>query len=345
MSEDHLEMSGKCQERDFQDLPQPSSSQSLSNIDSSTNQNESTLFHPFGRPENFEEDHYWSLLSNSVFLFAGISYVCLSIWDVFFYPTTTQDDSINPLNGAQKYAYSTIIGCGVVGYFVDSIIDVIWAKRIRQRVKAKKRMMRQGNEGDNVKQNKKRRFRIKKLRRKIMVQMDKIRKHAAHRRDYYAACFFGAASSAALLDWLYDLINRKSRPPFNILSVHFYLLSAIFALTGTRARPILFTFSLYDPDFLEDMGDIFFLVGSLVDTTLCDFHFDDRTVKWELLSAFLWALDASLYLRSDAVIGMELRKEKYFQQLYNEVIDKEIYSKVGEMDDDSYYEMSELESN
>ncbi len=92
------------------------------------------------------------------------------------------------------------------------------------------------------------------------------------------------------------------------------------------------------------LRDIFFLVGSLVDTTLCDFHFDDRTVNWELLSAFLWALDASFYLRSDAVVGMELRKEKYFYKLYNEVIDNEIHSDVNEIDDESsYYEMSDLE--
>ena len=54
---------------------------------------------------------------------------------------------------------------------------------------------------------------------------------------------------------------------------------------------------------------------------LCDFHFDDATVHWELLSAFLWALDASLYLRSDAVVWMELSKEKRIQQLYDEAIE------------------------
>jgi hypothetical protein len=233
----------------------PSPTLTTPSNESSSNQSDSSLLRPFFRPEHFEEDHSWSVLSNCVFLFAGLSYLCLATWDVFFYPTT-QDDSVNPLTGSQIYAYSAIIGCGVVGYFVDSIIDVIWAKRIRERVKSKKRMRQQANDGSakGMKQKKKRRFRPQKLKRKLLAQMDKVRKHAAHRRDYYAACFFGAASSSALMDWIYDLINRESRPPFNFLSVHFYLLSAIFALTGTRARPISFTFSLYDPDFLEDMG-------------------------------------------------------------------------------------------
>jgi len=224
--------------------------------DFSSHPSDSSLIHPFGRPEHFEEDHSWSVLSNSVFLFAGISYLCLSVWDVFFYPTSLQDDSVNPLTGAQNIAYSIIIACGVIGYFVDSVIDVIWAKRIRERRKAKKRIQKNDTNQfqSDAKRKKKRRFRPSKLKRKFLQQLDKVRKHAAHRRDYYAACFFGAASTSALLDWVYDCLKRESRPPFNFLSVHFYLLSAIFALTGTRSRPISFTFSIYDPDFLEDMG-------------------------------------------------------------------------------------------
>jgi len=68
-------------------------------------------------------------------------------------------------------------------------------------------------------------------------------------------------------------------------------------------------------------------------------------VKWELLSAFLWALDASLYLRSDAVVWLELKKEKWFQQLYNEAIEKGLQTSSMDTDDDSgYYEMSDVES-
>jgi hypothetical protein len=217
---------------------------------------DSSLFHPFGRPEHFEEDHSWSVLSNSVFLFAGVSYLCLSIWDVFFYPDSVEDDSVSPLDGKQQIAYSTIIACGVLGYFVDSIIDVIWAKRIRNRTKARKKRMKINDISlkDNDKPKKKRRFRPQKFKKKVLEQLNKVRKHAAHRRDYYAALFFGAASTSALLDWIYDCFKRESRPPLNFLSVHFYLLSAIFALTGTRSRPISFTLSIYDPDFLEDMG-------------------------------------------------------------------------------------------
>ena len=248
-------MEVKALESDFQDSrSSPCFTENTAAYDSHHSDSSSPIY-PFGRPEHFEEDHSWSVLSNSVFLFAGLSYLCIAVWDVFFYPTV-QDDSANPLIGAQKIAYSVVVACGVIGYFVDSVIDVIWARRIRERVKAKKRMQRIGNDAKatNVKQYKTRRFRPQKLKRKILEQLNRVRKHAAHRRDYYAACFFGAASISALLDWIYDCVNRESRPPFNFLSVHFYLLSAIFALAGTRSRPISCAFSIYDPDYLEDMG-------------------------------------------------------------------------------------------
>jgi hypothetical protein len=98
--------------------------------------------------------------------------------------------------------------------------------------------------------------------------------------------------------------------------------------------------------FFFIVRDIFFLIGSLVDTMLCDFHFDDEVVKWELVSAFLWALDASLYLRSDAVVRMELNKERWLNELYNEAIESGLHSGCIDTEDEcSYYEMSDLEAS
>ena len=58
------------------------------------------------------------------------------------------------------------------------------------------------------------------------------------------------------------------------------------------------------------MGDVFFMVGSVVDVILCDLHFDDGVCGWAVFSSLLWCLDACLYLWSDSVFKRELLNEK-----------------------------------
>ena len=309
---------------------------------------------PFSNPcEEFnKEDHIWSTLSNSFFLFAGLCYLVISIWDGYFY-IEAGDDAKSEMNNLDKALYDIFAACGVFGYLIDSVIDIAWAKRIRERKRINKIMnnyldghmndpctspedtikgglcgfvMPEDNDSEYIVTHtpKKRKIRVKKLKKKIWSQIKRVRKHAAHRRDLYAACWFGLASVCATFDLIYS--DGGTRLPFFFMSVHFYLASAIFALTGTRSRPISFHFSLYDPDFLEDMGDILFFVGSLVDTILCDFHFDDDVSIWPVISAFLWTLDASLYLRSDKVIQMQLEEELRISKLLREAVDQSILS-------------------
>ncbi len=124
-------------------------------------------------------------------------------------------------------------------------------------------------------------------------------------------------------------------------SIHIYLLSAIFALwknpcstgTGTGApsggaesNPVLVVTSRASPDIseswcrrnfirpfndvdsLESLGDIFFGVASVVDVILQDSTADDNILWWPIVSAWLWTLDALLYLRGDFV-SLYIRRE------------------------------------
>lgn len=125
--------------------------------------------------------------------------------------------------------------------------------------------------------------------------------------------------------------NRAAENPWPLrlmyASIHFYILSAVISVTGKRERPwfcagqypqLLYGYHvdlhqptgrplsslrqlLAEPESLEDLGDLFFLVGSFVDGILCDAHIYDDVSVWGLLSDVLWFLDACLYLRSDFI--------------------------------------------
>ena len=148
----------------------------------------------------------------------------------------------------------------------------------------------------------------------------RIRKHAAHRRTVLAALTFGIAAFLAVM----ALVDVKgSGDVCNKLSVHVYILSAVVACSGKRTRPWLVMTTAYtspryvphglayrflsNPEMLEDLGDLLFLIGSLVDGILSDEHFDDNNPGWSILSACLWFMDACLYLRSDVIMLAQQR--------------------------------------
>ena len=77
-------------------------------------------------------------------------------------------------------------------------------------------------------------------------------------------------------------------------------------------------------DRLEDMGDAFFGIGSIVGVMLCDLHFDDDLAHLPIVSAVLWLMDALFYLRSD------------FCTLYSQTANSyEEFDTAEMMDDDS----------
>ena len=241
--------------------------------------------------EELGENVAWSMLSDLFFLGGSLGYLFLAIWDAISPPAFAFSEII----------YHIVEATGPVVYMLNSAIDVYWANLVRTKDKMKRQLSNRQLVSPFTEENSK----PKRKKSKLL----KIRKHAAHRRGLLAALSFGGAAFFAMVDlliWYFGdyektMIAGSDRAIIDALSVHLYLLSAIFAVTGKRTRPRTFAFSLMDPDNLEDLGDFFFLVGSLVDVTLCDFHFDDNIPFWSIFSCVLWFLDACFYLRSDFV--------------------------------------------
>jgi len=275
-------------------------------------------FH-YGQVGHRAEDHSWSVISNSFFLAGGVSYLTLSIWDLH---------EPQPL-GVALVCYKSITAFGAFVYLFDSMIDISWARVVQ--VRQKKKRYREKVMLDAINSQDKDDPEEVPRKKKKRTFFRRVRKHAGHRRALLSALFFGIASFLAVLDWCVDSSYIPSLLPFFSMSTHAYLVSAIFAITGTRSRPWCFAFSLGDADTLEDMGDIFFMVGSVVDVLLCDFHFDDKGGGWAVMSSFLWCLDACLYLWSDAVFKEALRQEKseFYQKLEGDGDDYTVISEGG----------------
>lgn len=234
-----------------------------------------------------KKELWWGLISNLFFISGSIVYIILALWDY-----------ISFLFAYSTIAYHIFEWAGPTIYMTNSAIDVGWASFLQAK-NSNLRQLRDRQPASPLK---------KKGRRYVMMRnVNKIRKHAAHRRGLLAAVSFGLAAFLALVDLAYyyfgnyesTLIAGSDRGIVDALSVHMYLVSAILAVTGRRTRPRTWTFTIMHPDNLEDLGDLFFLIGSLVDVILCDYHFDDKTEFWSILSSFLWFFDACFYLRSD----------------------------------------------
>lgn len=108
--------------------------------------------------------------------------------------------------------------------------------------------------------------------------------------------------------WLYSVDSI-----LDTVSDHVYIVSAIFSMTGKRHRPWL---TQSDPnnslnndsDRLEDLGDLLFLMGSLVDATLSVFRLK-HLLLLSIFSSVLWMVDGCLYMRSDIVKACKLSNE------------------------------------
>jgi hypothetical protein len=154
----------------------------------------------------------------------------------------------------------------------------------------------------------------------------KIFKHAAHRRTVWAAVTFGVAASLAVVGallrnnllWVHhwsDVISSVDGI-LDACSDHMYIVSSLISLTGSRAASTQSTTSSLlvsptpwysDNERLENWGDILFLLGSLMDASLSDFHLKGVLIL-PILSSFLWLLDGCLYMRSDFVRARQLRQ-------------------------------------
>lgn len=140
--------------------------------------------------------------------------------------------------------------------------------------------------------------------------MSKLRRHFGHRRDLSSATAFGAAAifgTASAIGWASGNMNEDVVERLELISIHLYLLSAVFALVGRRQEDTpgesggLQDF-FENAQALENVGDSIFGIASIVDVVLADFTFDDDNAVWPVISAVLWMLDAMLYLRGDFVV-------------------------------------------
>jgi hypothetical protein len=262
----------------------------------------------FNYIDKYQADLSFSFMSDSFFIVGGLGYVVMSIWDCL------EGDS-------SHWVYRTVeLGAPLV-YLFNSIVDVIWAIGIQQRFKAKRRMedtwrdWRILLDDDHSIESQEPPTTTttsegKSSPNKKSQWMSQFRKHAAHKRTLLAAFTFGLAAVFAVASVVatYYVPTHPSAASFwgtafDGMSVYTYLLSAIISVSGKRTRPWLGRPSLRNPETLEDMGDLLFLIGSLVDVVLCILSREDEKPGWPLFSSILWFLDACLYLRADFIMA------------------------------------------
>jgi hypothetical protein len=271
--------------------------------------------------ENYMLDLHWSIISNSFFIIGGICYVILTAWDCLM--KWDRDEATNPSN---NLLYISLDVFAPTVYLINSIVDICWAEynRLQQR---KKRSLTKVWES----------FRIQ-LHGTTSIHDDaepanhqckchwwsRIRKHAAHRRTLAAAFTFGIAAylgviAAVLRNWYMPTITDAADLDrwvryldcIDQWTDHINVGSAIISMTGKRNRSWFApsdpnsTSWFQDSERLIDFGDLLFLIGSLMDAVLTDFHLDHLLIV-PVLSSLFWMIDGFLYMRSDMLKAAQL---------------------------------------
>lgn len=277
--------------------------------------------------ENYRRDVYWSFLSDSFFLTGGICYIILSI------------PRLHALWSPHFFAVLDFVAPTV--YLINSCVDVKWAQEVRTRTRLRNQMTETWNywrilldkdgivvgSGDESERSTTGPHPDNTTAGQLQDVNSpwwscvRFRKHAVHRRTLLAAWTFGIAaffSVLAVITFYSDTtpLGLQAGLMMDAVSVHFYILSAIISISGKRTRAWLcfgaedsacgFFGCLGNPEMLEDIGDILFLFGSLVDGVLCDFTFDDNRPGWAIMSACLWFVDACFYLRADYILACRM---------------------------------------
>ena len=295
--------------------------------------------------EHYKVDLLWSMLSDSFFILGGISYIVLSGWDYYTYKNNIANGI--PVDDTTNQWYIVVDLIAPTVYLLNSIIDIHWAEAARQRILNKQDMTKIWDESRFQLRG------ISFTSSSLSTTFDysnetevqncfgctwcyRMRKYAAHRRTMMAAVSFGIAASLAVLAAIlrnfflptfqseYGTIHEISPWVYSVdsildaLSDHVYIVSAIFSMTGKRHRPWLApsdpnTILFNDSERLEDLGDLLFLMGSLVDATLSDLQLM-HLVLLPILSSILWMVDGFLYMRSDIVKAHKIRDEAIVSQ-------------------------------
>eukprot|EP00977_Amphora_coffeiformis_P019799 scaffold7467_cov187-Amphora_coffeaeformis.AAC.4 len=251
--------------------------------------------------QQYREDVYWSFLSDTFFIAGGICYVLLAV------PALNETPSV----------FQTILEfVAPIVYLLNSCVDVKWAQIAKERSRARNEMTETWSywrimlETETDSNNNTNNINADRNQQPWYIRL---RKHAAHRRTSLAAWTFGIAAYFSVLAVVSPYCEALPLSEFwsdtaDALSVLFYILSAVISVSGKRTRPWLSISPdenglqwLDSPETLEDLGDILFLVGSIVDCVLCFATFDDDRPGWAMTSAILWLVDACLYLKSDFI--------------------------------------------
>jgi hypothetical protein len=162
----------------------------------------------------------------------------------------------------------------------------------------------------------------------LSSMLHRLRKHAAHRRSTLAALTFGIAATLGFLAVVTDIYVHSSQHDDGAAAAaatarfdrlarildswqnYFYIISASICISGKRTQPWMGYMVcdngtthkwLCNPDTLEDLGDLLFLIGSVIDTVLTELSLNDPIAP--LLSSILWMADSCLYLRGDFIIA------------------------------------------
>jgi hypothetical protein len=289
-----------------------------------------------------------STVSNTIFLSAGIMYLTTSTWDI----NPPFEDGSSSSSSKAFMIYTLLGNLAPVTYLINSLFDIRLANSIRKAQKIKRRNQRlslttttspsstdhdtsfvpntnsrnehltaetwddndtfsiMNNNNDDNPQI----LNVSPRTRYSKSSFKRVRKYAAHRREFTAAFTFFFAALFSVLPIIIPLsIGISDEEAFTIfdgISVHTYMLSSIFALMGSIRTLRHLDWDLGKADTLETLGDLLFFGGSMVDLILFDFHFDDGAVGWPIFSSTLWCVDALLYLNSDWVASKMLKSRE-----------------------------------
>lgn len=149
-----------------------------------------------------------------------------------------------------------------------------------------------------------------------LVWHQHLHKYTAHRRSILAAATFDIAALLALSQFSYHQANTSGRARSTLA-----LTITLFSTTGRSTYPRLRVTSEQtenkshhvlrvwaNPEVLEDLCDLSFLIGSLMDSMLDDVRVSAHFDTWAIVSSLLWLIDACLYLQSNFVMASRVKK-------------------------------------
>lgn len=268
--------------------------------------------------EENKKDVVWSMLSNALFLTGGIFHLIVAVWKYQGTPVKYFDQSPSP--GYNFFMLMSFLAPLI--YFANGIVDMCWALKTSRQVKHQQEEMYLSSvlklisaKEDSIPGLGKEKAQepISKVKRKPQAYnaeaeelVQRLTRHVGHRREINASVTFAVAAFFGMCHVIAAFNGIPIARELDFVSVHLYLLSAVFALCGRRYSRATSWASWAnawdDADRLEDLGDMLFWGGSLLDTILCDTTFNDDVLWRPVAAAVLWLVDSLLYMRGDFVV-------------------------------------------